>query len=149
LLKTLEAAMADYATLLRDHTTLTCRSVDRVFLQAWVPSLQTPGLVARFCLSRGFRYPSSAALGKIGDRFVKDIEWFARETGTPVVHFKKGENKEAFAGPTSTRLRQRAATGRSPSSGSLRRRHRYGGPGNARGPSIGGDPSRTGAGSRR
>ena len=91
--------MADYATLLRDHTTLTCRSVDRVFLQAWVPNLQTPGLVARFCLSRGFRYPSSAALGKIGDRFVKDIERFARETGTPVVHFKKGENKEAFARP--------------------------------------------------
>ena len=55
--------MADYATLLRDHTTLVCRSVDRVFLQAWVPNLQTPGMVARFCLGRGFRYPSSAALG--------------------------------------------------------------------------------------
>jgi hypothetical protein len=26
--------MADYATLLRDHVTLTCRSVDRIFLQA-------------------------------------------------------------------------------------------------------------------
>ena len=25
--------MADYATLLRDHVTLTCRSVDRFFLQ--------------------------------------------------------------------------------------------------------------------
>jgi hypothetical protein len=99
LLKTLEAAMADYATLLRDHTTLTCRSVDRVFLQAWVPNLQTPGMVARFCLSRGFHYPSSAALGKVGDRFVKDIERFAKETGTPFVHFKKGENKEAFARP--------------------------------------------------
>src|SRR5215218_9890553 len=91
--------MADYATVLRDHTTLTCRSVDRVFLQAWVPSLQTPGLVARVCLSRGFHYPSSAALGKIGDRFVKDIERFAKETGTPVVHFEKGDNKEAFARP--------------------------------------------------
>ena len=30
--------MADYATLLRDHTTLTCRAVDRVFLQV-VPYL--------------------------------------------------------------------------------------------------------------
>ncbi|UGT92063.1 hypothetical protein [Mycobacterium ostraviense] len=26
--------MADYATLLRDHVTLTCHSVDRIFLQA-------------------------------------------------------------------------------------------------------------------
>jgi hypothetical protein len=26
--------MADYATLLRDHVTLKCRSLDRIFLQA-------------------------------------------------------------------------------------------------------------------
>jgi hypothetical protein len=31
--------MADYATLLRDHITLTCRSIDRIFLQAYVPKL--------------------------------------------------------------------------------------------------------------
>ena len=29
--------MTDYATLLRDHITLTCRSVDRILLQAYVP----------------------------------------------------------------------------------------------------------------
>ena len=34
--------MADYATLLRDQVTLTCRSVDRIFLQAYVPKLQSP-----------------------------------------------------------------------------------------------------------
>ena len=28
--------MADYATLLRDHVTLKCRSIDRIFLQAYV-----------------------------------------------------------------------------------------------------------------
>jgi hypothetical protein len=27
----------DYATLQRDHITLTCRSVGRIFLQAFVP----------------------------------------------------------------------------------------------------------------
>ena len=35
--------MADHATLLRDHVTLTCRSVDRIFLQAYVPKLQSVG----------------------------------------------------------------------------------------------------------
>ena len=40
--------MADYATLLRDHVTLTCRSVDRIFLQAYVPKLQTVGWVCQF-----------------------------------------------------------------------------------------------------
>jgi hypothetical protein len=42
--------MADYATLLRDHVTLTCRSVDRIFLQAYVPRLQSVGRgVSSFC----------------------------------------------------------------------------------------------------
>lgn len=40
--------MTDYATLLRDHVTIEVRSIDRVFLQAYVPNLQTVGLVCRF-----------------------------------------------------------------------------------------------------
>jgi hypothetical protein len=40
--------MADYATLLRDHITLTCRSIDRIFLQAYVPKLQSVGQVCVF-----------------------------------------------------------------------------------------------------
>jgi hypothetical protein len=39
--------MADYATLLRDYVTLTCRSVDRIFLQAYVPKLQCVGGVCQ------------------------------------------------------------------------------------------------------
>jgi hypothetical protein len=51
--------MADYATLLRDHVTLTCRSVDRIFLQAYVPKLQSVGCVCRFLRwQRGFVIPS-------------------------------------------------------------------------------------------
>src|SRR5262245_4929624 len=38
----------DYATLLRDHVTLTCRSVDRIFLQGYVPKLKTVGGVCQF-----------------------------------------------------------------------------------------------------
>jgi hypothetical protein len=37
--------MADYATLLRDHVTLQYRSIDRIFLQADVPKLQSVGQV--------------------------------------------------------------------------------------------------------
>ena len=54
--------MADYATLLRDHVTLTCRSVDRIFLQAYVPKLQSVGGVCQFLYwQKGFGIPSSAA----------------------------------------------------------------------------------------
>jgi hypothetical protein len=35
--------MTDYGTLLRDHVTLCCGSIDRVFLQAYVPRFTLSG----------------------------------------------------------------------------------------------------------
>lgn len=62
--------MADYSTLLGDHVTLKCRSLDRIFLQGYVPKLQTVGQVCTFLRwQRGFRIPSSAAFGQIGEQY--------------------------------------------------------------------------------
>jgi hypothetical protein len=92
--------MADYATLLRDHVTLTCRSVDRIFLQAYVPKLQSVGWVCQFLRwQRGFGIPSSAAFGKIGEAYAAEVHRFAKEHGIPVRRFAKGENKEEIARP--------------------------------------------------
>jgi hypothetical protein len=74
--------ITDYGTLLRDHVTLRCRSIDRIFLQADVPKLQTVGEVCTFLRwQRKFKIiftgvdkiPSSAAFGKIGEEYVKAI----------------------------------------------------------------------------
>jgi hypothetical protein len=92
--------MADYATLLRDHVTLQCRSIDRIFLQAYVPKLQSVGQVCTFLRwQRKFKIPSSAAFGQIGDAYVKAIHRFAEQHQIPVVEFKKGQKKEEVAQP--------------------------------------------------
>lgn len=92
--------MADYSTLLRDRVTLKCRSVDRIFLQAYVPKLQTVGQVCRFLRwPRGFPIPSSPTFGRIGKAYEKAIREFAKRQGIPVVRFAKGEDKEAVARP--------------------------------------------------
>lgn len=92
--------MADYATLLRDHVTLKCRSIDRIFLQAYVPKLQTVGDVCKFLRwQRKFKIPSSAAFGQIGQQYVKAVQRFAKQHKIPIVHFKKGEDKEQRARP--------------------------------------------------
>jgi hypothetical protein len=92
--------MADYATLLRDHVTLVVRSIDRIFLQAYVPKLQSVGLVCLFLnRQRGYNIPSSAAFGQIGKHYVEGIERWAKAEGIPIRHFEKGENKEAVAAP--------------------------------------------------
>jgi hypothetical protein len=87
--------MADYATLLRDHTTLTCRSVDRIFLQSYVPRLQSPGLVARFLLKRGYPFPSSAALGEIGEKYVAEISPPSAQLRLLTVDLRHGETEVA------------------------------------------------------
>ena len=92
--------MADYASLLRDHVTLKCRSIDRIFLQAYVPKLQSVGQVCIFLRwQRKFKIPSSAAFGQIGEAYVKAIHKFAEGHHIPVVHFQKGQNKEEVARP--------------------------------------------------
>jgi hypothetical protein len=74
--------MVGYRTGLRDHVTLTCRSIRRIFLQAFVPRSQSLGQVCTFLrCQRGFPIPSSAAFGKIGDPHLKGIHRFARTNG--------------------------------------------------------------------
>src|ERR1700741_5431922 len=90
--------MADYATLLRDHVTLICRSVDRVFLQAYVPKVQSVGGVCKFLYwQKGVSIPSSAAFGKIGDAYVAEVHRWAKAHGGPIRRFARGEKKEQIA----------------------------------------------------
>src|SRR6516162_501267 len=92
--------MSNYGLLLHDHVTLRCRSIDRIFLQAYVPRLQAVGEVCTFLRwQRKFPIPSSAAFGKIGEEYVRAVHRFAEAKGIPVVYFKKGQNKEEVAGP--------------------------------------------------
>ena len=89
--------MATISSLLADHVSLQVRSVDRLFLQAYVPRLMTQGQVIRFLLDRGYPIPSPAMLGKIGREYVEQIDAFIAENKIPVVRFVKGDVKEEVA----------------------------------------------------
>jgi hypothetical protein len=92
--------MTDYGTLLRDHVTLRCRCIDRIFLQAYAPKLQAVGDVCTFLRwQRKFPIPSSAAFGKIGEQYIKTVHQFAKSNSIPMVHFEKGQDKEETARP--------------------------------------------------
>jgi hypothetical protein len=91
--------VATIASLLRDRVTLRVRSVDRLFLQGYVPRLMCQGQLIRFLLGRGNPIPSPALLGKIGRAYVAAIDRFALDNEIPVVRFCKGESKEEAARP--------------------------------------------------
>jgi hypothetical protein len=89
--------VATISSLLADHVTLQVRSVDRLFLQGYVPRLMTQGQVIRFLLDRGFPIPSPAVLGKIGRDYVNEINTFIAANEIPTVRFSKGDVKEEIA----------------------------------------------------
>ena len=91
--------MGTVATLLAEHVSFRCTSVDRIGIRGYIPGLCYEGGVVRFLLERGNHIPSPAALNRNHERMVADLEDLVRTSGVPVVRFKKGECKEDIARP--------------------------------------------------
>jgi hypothetical protein len=84
------------AEILRDHVTLSVESIDRMYLNVYVPRLQTEGGVAYFFRShRGYPFASSALMEPISKAFIRGIEAFAAREGVPLLTFAPGQNKDA------------------------------------------------------
>lgn len=84
--------------ILAQHVTYELESIDRMYLNAYVPSLQIPeGAVGFFKRHLGYSFASSALMAPISDAFVKAIEKFALAEDVPVITFGKGERKDDIA----------------------------------------------------
>ena len=83
------------AEVLAEHTTLELECIDRMYLNVYVPTLQTGAGAAHFLRHvRGNPVPSSALMGPMTRRFVADIERFARREGVELVTFDRWERKD-------------------------------------------------------
>ncbi len=84
--------------ILSSHVTLEVESIDRMYLNLYVPVLQTTGGIAWFWKElRGYQFPSSALMAPMSRDLVARIEAFAEEEHIDVVTFKKGQRKEDVA----------------------------------------------------
>ena len=103
--------VATAGELLDGHTVLDIQCLDRVYLNAYVPILQSSGQVVAFMTQHlGMPIPSPALMEKIGTKFRRAVESFASANGIPWVRFGKGERKIDVMQPY---LDRQAATGRS------------------------------------
>ena len=83
------------AAILREHVTLEVESIDRMYLNAYVPGLQyESGVAAFFRRHRGQPFASSALMEPISKTFVAAIHAFVAEQGVPLVAFAKGQRKD-------------------------------------------------------
>lgn len=76
--------------VLDGHVALEVECVDRLYLNAYVPSLQVGGQVVRFLTGHlGNPIPSPALFDKIGTRFRRNVKAFAAQHGIPILRLKK------------------------------------------------------------
>lgn len=75
------------------HVSLEIEGFDRIYLNGWVPALQTPGQIAGWLRYRGFPIASPAALGKNKELFVQAVRRYADGNGIGWVRFAKGDRK--------------------------------------------------------
>src|SRR6202140_376038 len=86
------------AEILKEHVTLEIESIDRMYLNVYIPQLQREGGVASFFrFHRGHPFASSVLMDPISKAFIGTMERFAKEQKIPVVTFRKGERKDDIA----------------------------------------------------
>jgi len=97
--------------VLDGHAVLDIECLDRVYLNAYVPILQSSGQVVAFMTQHlGLPIPSPALMEKIGTKFRRAVASFAEANHIPWVRFAKGDRKAEVMRPY---LDRQAATGRS------------------------------------
>jgi hypothetical protein len=83
------------AAVLREHVTLELESIDRMYLNVYVPGLQyESGVAAFFKKHRGHSWASSALMDPISKAFVAAIHAFVEAQGVPLVTFERDQRKD-------------------------------------------------------
>lgn len=86
------------AEVLGDHVTLEIEGIDRMYLNLYVPILQSPqGMGYFWTHHRGHRFASTALMAPMTGAFVSSIEQFAKDEGIDLVAFKKHQRKDDVA----------------------------------------------------
>ena len=96
--------------VLGGHVKLDIECLDRVYLNAYVPILQSSGQVVAFMTQHlGLPIPSPALFDKISQRFRRAVASFAEANDIPWVKFAKDDRKADVMAPY---LKRAAASGR-------------------------------------
>jgi hypothetical protein len=84
-------------TIIKDHVTLSVRCLDRIYLQGYMPKLQTSGGLCYFLRDHlGHPIPSPALFRPMHDRFVDAIKTYAIDQAVPLISFESGQDKDAI-----------------------------------------------------
>src|SRR5881397_672014 len=92
------------AEILDKHVTFELEAIDRMYLNGYVPSLQTGGGVVYFMKQHlGARVPSTMMVAPLSERFVNAMERFVQTEGVDLVTSRRANAKMTSLRSTSPR----------------------------------------------
>jgi hypothetical protein len=87
--------MPNVHELIRDHVTLSIRCLDRLYLHAYMPKLQTSGGLCYFLREHlGHPIPSPALFTPMHNRLIEGIKTYATRHNVPLITFERGQRKD-------------------------------------------------------
>lgn len=97
--------MPNVAEIIREHVTLDLKCVDRLYLNGYVPRLQSDGGVVAFLRHAGARaIPSPAIFGEITDAFKRRLRAWCDARRIPWIEFTRGDRKDDVVEPYRARF---------------------------------------------
>lgn len=100
--------MPNVHEIIRSHVSLSTTCIDRLYLNGYIPTLQTGGQVTRFLHQQlGQTIASPALLRPMHDGFITAVEELARRRQIPLVAFERGQRKDAIANAYRGRFQRR------------------------------------------
>jgi hypothetical protein len=100
--------MPNVHSIVRDHVSLSVSCIDRLYVNGYVPTLQTSGHLCFFLKDHlGHPIPSPALFTPMHDRFVADIRRFSQQHQVPLLQFERGQRKDDVANQRRARFKDR------------------------------------------
>jgi hypothetical protein len=92
------SAQLTIAEILKHHVSLSVESFDRLYLNAYLPRLQTSGGLVRFLAERrNSPIPSPAVLRRMSKAYSEEVEQFVEQQSIPLIQFERGQRKDDVA----------------------------------------------------
>lgn len=83
--------------ILKDHVSLDIECIDRMYLNGYIPRLQTAGQLVHFLHQRGFKIPSPTLLNQATKKYNASVKAFATRNNIPLIQFESGVRKDDLA----------------------------------------------------
>ena len=86
--------MTKITEILKEHVTLDIECIERLYLNGYIPQMQTSGQLVGYLRHLGIEIPSPSILRDLTQSFKATVERYAKELEIPVIHFGPRERKD-------------------------------------------------------